>query len=82
MSHNDIIKMINSTDEKIAKVITLNERQTSKILGVSPSTLAKWRHDGIGPAFIKNSPEGSKGRVLYSKFEIANWITNSSIKTM
>lgn len=45
---------------------------TSKYLGISTSTLAKWRMAGSGPKFIK-----AGRRVLYREQDIEDWLSLS-----
>lgn len=43
--------------------------EASTFMGVSPSTLAKWRHYGTGPGFIR------AGRaILYDPADIEAWL--------
>lgn len=58
------------------KCLTLNTKQVSNVVGVSPSTIENWRKEGIGP-----SPTIVGGRCLYSKRKIAEWLATSNIKT-
>jgi predicted DNA-binding transcriptional regulator AlpA len=48
----------------------IDEHRLAEILGVSTSTLAKWRHDGDGPAFIR---VGSKS-ARYAMPDVRKWI--------
>jgi predicted DNA-binding transcriptional regulator AlpA len=41
----------------------------AKLLGLSPSTLSKWRMKGTGPEYIKVGT-----RVLYERADIAAWL--------
>ena len=62
------------------KALTLNENQVSKIIGVSPSTLSNWRSELIGIPF-KKMGNGKRGRVLYTKRNVAYWLLNNDLKT-
>ena len=73
-----IIDEINK-DTEHKKLLCLSQSQVAKVLGVSSSTLENWRKDSLGPNFIKVK-SGKKGRILYSKIDIANWISNT-VKT-
>jgi predicted site-specific integrase-resolvase len=55
--------------------MALNQTDTAKIIGVSPSTLENWRKDGIGPEWKKVGK-----RVLYPKIRVAEFLSNT-IKT-
>ena len=43
----------------------LNQKQLATLWGVSQATLERWRHDGIGPKYLKLC-----GRVIYRKTDI------------
>lgn len=74
-----ILEEINS-NPMFKKLITLNQKQTAEIIGVSSTTLINLRRDGLGPSYIKIE-RGKRGRVLYPKTEIAEWLSRT-IKTM
>lgn len=69
-----IIKEIN--DNGYEKQMNLKTSEVSRLLGVSNSTLEKWRKEGIG---INYNQVG--GRVFYTKQSIAEWILKSQIRT-
>lgn len=69
------ISQIDSTNEKFKKLICLTEKQTSSILGISPSTLSNYRKEGLGPEF-KKVENGKKSRILYTKASICQWVNN------
>lgn len=79
-SITQIIEEINKIDEKYKKLIALNQKQAAEAIGVSSSTLESWRKEGLGPSYIKMN-RGKRGRVLYSKVAIAEWIANHAVKT-
>ena len=58
--------------------IVLNQKQTALLLGVSSSTLENWRKNALGLSYIKIN-NGKKGRVMYSKENILNFINSNSI---
>lgn len=60
-------------------LLCLNQKQTAEVIGVSSSTLDNWRKIGLGPSF-KKIESGKKGRVLYPKIAIIEWLANT-IKT-
>lgn len=79
-SITQIIEEINKIDEKFKKLIALNQKQTADAIGVSSSTLESWRKVGLGPSHIKMN-NGKRGRVLYPKTAIAEWLVSHLIKT-
>lgn len=80
-SISHIIDEINKTNTKFKQLIALNQKQAADVLGVSSSTLESWRKNGIGPTYkqVVNGSSG-KGRILYSKTALAEWLANT-IKT-
>lgn len=42
-----------------------NQKQLAELWGVSQATLERWRHEGIGPKYLKLS-----GRIIYRKTDI------------
>ncbi len=77
---NNIIEEINKINPKYTQLITFNQKQTADAIGVSSSTLEDWRRKAIGPNYIKVN-SGKKGRILYPKIAIAEWLLSHSIKT-
>lgn len=75
-----ILEEINN-NPMFKKLICLNQKQAAEAIGVSSTTLILWRKDGFGPQYIKVE-RGKRGRVLYPKTEIAEWLSRSTIKTM
>jgi D-Tyr-tRNAtyr deacylase len=71
------IRLINQMGYE--KKLTLNESQVASIISASPSTLCGWRKQGLGPEYIKIAA-GKKGRVMYPKLALAEWLANT-IKT-
>jgi len=51
----------------------LSTQKLSELIGVSQSTLARWRTEGCGPAFMK-----AGRKVLYDSKNIEIWLLNSS----
>lgn len=72
-----IIEEINKINPKFKTLLTLNQKQTADAIGVSGSTLEAWRKQGLGPQFKKIN-SGTKGRVLYPKISIAEWISETT----
>ncbi|MDQ1267724.1 MAG: hypothetical protein QG567_1495 [Campylobacterota bacterium] len=79
-SISHVIEEINKIDEKFKKLIALNQRQAADTIGVSSSTMESWRREGLGPSYIKMN-NGKRGRVLYPKTAIAEWLVNRSVIT-
>lgn len=75
-------KLIKETMDQITaagyKKIVLNEKEVSEITGVSSSCLSNWRKDGIGMPFKKMN--GKRGKVMYPKRDLAEWIVLGNIK--
>lgn len=76
-----ILEEINSSNPMFKHLICLNQTQTAQALGVSSTTLINLRRDGLGPEYVKVA-RGKRGRVLYPKTSIAEWLSRSTIKTM
>jgi len=70
---NNIKETINQINEMGYKALVLNENQVAKIVGVSPSTISKWRKEGLGPNF-KKLDNGQKAKVMYTKQSVAEWL--------
>ena len=60
------------------KKMNLNEKEAAQIVGVSSSTMANWRKNGIGPTH-KKIQNGEKARVLYPRIELAKFQINDLI---
>lgn len=54
---------------------TLSVLAASRYLGLSPSTLAKWRMNGTGPRYVK-----AGARVLYEKGDLDSWLEEKKRK--
>ena len=65
--------------EKLKKCACINESSSAMVIGVSPSGLANYRKEGIGPEYIKVE-NGAKARILYPKTCILKWL-NNTVKT-
>ena len=61
------------------KQLMLSPRDVSEITGVSISTLDNWRRAGVGIEF-KKMDTGARGRVMYPKRAVAEWIISGNIK--
>lgn len=60
----------------LSKGLNLNSKQTAQVIGISPSTIEKWRKEGIGIDHIV-----AGGRVMYPIRAIARFQVLSQIKT-
>lgn len=58
----------------------LSPKEVHKEYGFSPQTLANWRWMGLGPEFIKTTPNRS-GRVFYRRSAIEAWLTACTVDT-
>lgn len=74
------LEELNNARPELKGCICLNQKQTAEIIGVSSSTLDNWRKIGLGPSFKKIN-SGKKGRVLYPKNAIIEWLSNT-VKTV
>jgi hypothetical protein len=70
------LDLINEIDPKFKKKISLNESEAGRIIGVSASSMATYRKQGIGPEYKKFG-----GRYLYPKIAIAEFMLQT-IKTV
>jgi len=73
------VEEINMIDPLYKRLVCLNQKQTADILGISSGSLENWRKEGIGPSY-KKIENGKRGRVLYPKSAIVEWL-NNTIKT-
>ena len=76
-SITQIIEEINKIKPEFKETITLNSKQVADAIGVSPSTLEAWRKEGVGPE-CKKVNNGKKGRVIYRKQAIAEWLLDTT----
>ena len=53
--------------------------EAAAMLGVSPRTLANWRTQGIGPAFVRVGSVHS--RTLYRVDDLAAWLDANRVET-
>jgi hypothetical protein len=51
----------------------VDTREAAKILGRSPATLKRWRHEGIGPKFVE-----MEGRVSYDVSVLLEYIKSNT----
>lgn len=73
------LEELNLIKPEFKGLLCLNQKQTAEIIGVSSSTLENWRKESVGPEY-KKIDNGKKGRVLYVKTSILEWL-NNTIKT-
>jgi hypothetical protein len=59
--------MVDSSNDKLLTPGDLSTR-----LAVGVATLANWRTQGIGPAYLKTTP-GQQGRVRYWLSDVRKW---------
>lgn len=64
-------------DNTSALAVAANE--AAAMLGVSPRTLANWRTQGIGPAFIRVGAVHS--RTLYRLDDLHAWLERNRVET-
>jgi hypothetical protein len=56
-----------------APVVHLTTAETADRLRIEESTLADWRRDDKGPAYIRGESNGTKATILYPLAEIEAW---------
>ncbi|MEO5706987.1 MAG: DNA-binding protein [Alteraurantiacibacter sp.] len=49
----------------------LDTKMAAPLIGVCVGTLENWRHQGVGPKFIKSPSR--RGKVLYDPLDIEDW---------
>lgn len=76
--YKTILESINLLDPLYKKRVAFNQRETAQIIGVSNSTLENWRREGICLPF-KKVDNGKRGRVLYLKTDIAEWLSKTNV---
>lgn len=65
----------------MANKATLSSKEASQYVGLSYSTLKRWREHGIGPRYLKIG-EGKNTKVLYPIVELDKFIQNNLQATM
>lgn len=58
----------------------LTPKQVHAEYGFSPSLLANYRWQRVGPAYIKTTP-GRAGRVKYRRSAIEQWLSEQTVTT-
>lgn len=56
----------------------LTPRRVHEEYGFSPGTLANWRWQGLGPAYIKTTPKKA-GRIKYRRSDIEAWLRAQTV---
>lgn len=59
--------------------LSVNANEAASMLGVSPRTLANWRTQGIGPAFVRVGAVHS--RTLYRVDDLHTWLNANRVET-
>lgn len=62
-----------------SSALSVNATEAAAMLGVSPRTLANWRTQGIGPAFIRIGAVHS--RTLYRLDDLQAWLDANRVET-
>lgn len=62
-----------------SSALSVNATEAAAMLGVSPRTLANWRTQGIGPAFIRIGAVHS--RTLYRLDDLRAWLDANRVET-
>lgn len=58
--------------------MTYNENQAAEAIGVSASTLAQWRKNGVGPEYkAVKIPGKDRARILYPITAIEAWLAQT-----
>jgi predicted DNA-binding transcriptional regulator AlpA len=65
--------MLSPQNVASALPVTLRSKEVAELLGVSEKTLANWRWQGRGPAFIKLPGKSGKGGVRYDGATVLQW---------
>lgn len=58
----------------------MTPKQVHAEYGIAPQTLANYRWQGIGPAYLKTHP-GKYGRVKYRRSTIEKWLDAQTVQT-
>lgn len=62
-----------------SSALSVNAVDAAAMLGVSPRTLANWRTQGIGPAFVRIGAVHS--RTLYRLDDLQAWLDANRVET-
>lgn len=58
----------------------MTPRQVHAEYGIAPQTLANYRWQGIGPAYVKTNPS-KYGRVKYRRSVVEAWLDAQTVQT-
>ena len=65
--------------ETTTSVLAVSANEAAAMLGVSSRTLANWRTQGIGPAFVRVG--AVRSRTLYRVDDLNAWLDNNRVET-
>ena len=65
--------------ETTTSVLAVSANEAAAMLGVSSRTLANWRTQGIGPAFVRVG--AVRSRTLYRIDDLNTWLDNNRVET-
>lgn len=69
-----------NTIQTTIKPGALSEAQAAQYIGISPSTMAEWRKDGIGPKYKEIKRIGKeKPRYLYPVKFLNEWLEAAAV---
>ena len=71
--------MPTQTLETTTSVLAVSANEAAAMLGVSSRTLANWRTQGIGPAFVRVG--AVRSRTLYRIDDLNTWLDNNRVET-
>lgn len=58
------------------KTRPLSSSEAAEFLNTTMGTLANWRHNGQGPAYIK-----LRRKILYDREDLERWLERQKVKT-
>ena len=65
--------------ETTTSVLAVSANEAAAMLGVCSRTLANWRTQGIGPAFVRVG--AVRSRTLYRIDDLNTWLDNNRVET-
>lgn len=71
--------MSKKTASKTDSVFLVDSKEAASILGISSRTLANWRYEGRGPAYVRLGKNHSP--VMYRPCDVEDWIIEHQVKT-
>lgn len=80
ITHEDVITHIDSAFPRQKRAIGLNQAQTAAVIGVTSTTLERWRKLGVGPEYIETQTI-KKSRIIYTKPAIADYLVSRQVRT-